>query len=214
MKKYGLLLAMLFFTCGCTNIANKNITELASNVLAKDINLTNQFRDGYKYYLPRDLALIDKSDYNEIIKSANYNYYLYIDVISFVNDTNNNYDINLDAYYSAEIKSDKHYGYIEINEYQNKYHLEMMYNYAKIEVIVAKTDIKETVMNAMLILSSIEYNKDILVNLVGDNVLNFTEIQFDMFKAKEQENNLLKVEEYEEEYGTYKGDIPDTDLIK
>ena len=70
-----------------------------------------------------------------------------------------------------------------------------MYNYAKIEVIVDKDDINRCVSNAIIILSSVDFNNEILTNIVGDNVLQFNEEEFDIFKTKKQTSDFLDVEE-------------------
>jgi hypothetical protein len=68
-----------------------------------------------------------------------------------------------------------------------------MYNYAKIEVMVEEDDINYAVTNAMIVLSSIDYNSDILSSIIGDNVLEFNEETFDIFQAKKKETTYLDV---------------------
>ena len=70
-----------------------------------------------------------------------------------------------------------------------------MYNYAKIEVIVDSNKINEAITNSIVILSSINYNKDILANIIGDNVLQFNEEKFDIFKTKKTDSDFLDVEQ-------------------
>ena len=69
-----------------------------------------------------------------------------------------------------------------------------MYNYAKIEVIVDSNNLKEAITNSIVILSSIDYNKDVLANIIGDNVLQFNEETYDIFKTKKQDSDFLDVE--------------------
>jgi hypothetical protein len=69
-----------------------------------------------------------------------------------------------------------------------------MYNYAKIEVIVDESGIKEAVSNAMIILSSVKYNNEIIENIIGDNILQFKETDFNIFETKKTESNFLEVE--------------------
>ena len=67
-----------------------------------------------------------------------------------------------------------------------------MYNYAKIEVIIDEKRINEVIGNAMIILSSIKYNDEVINNLMGDNVLDYKEIDFDIFKTNKEDNNILE----------------------
>ena len=89
----------------------------------------------------------------------------------------------------------------------------MMYNYAKIEVMVEEKDINETVTNSMIILSSIEYNNKVINHLIGNGSFNGTETDFNIFKTKKNESNFIN---YIKEYDKYEEteDVPDLDLIK
>ena len=119
--------------------------------------------------------------------------YFYVDVISYYNKVVKKYEVNKNAYYSKEINNDDKFGYIEINRYDNDYFLlEIMYNYAKIEVIIDEKRINEVIGNAMIILSSIKYNDEVINNLMGDNVLDYKEIDFDIFKTNKEDNNILE----------------------
>ena len=67
-----------------------------------------------------------------------------------------------------------------------------MYNYAKIEVIIDEDRINDVVSYAMIVLSSIKYNDEIINNLMGENVLDYKEIDFDIFKTN-KDDNILEV---------------------
>jgi hypothetical protein len=215
MKKILLCLLVLFISTGCINVQNTDIDILTERVLKKNIKLENQYRTGYKYYLPRGMSIIDKTDYNEILVDDRNIYYLYIDLISNYNNIKTDYEEDYIIYYSRIIKKDNKEGFLSIKESNDKYLVEMVYNYAKIEVMVDESDIKSTVINSITILSSIEYNKEVVDKIVGSDEYSFTEEQLDIFKNKKNnESNMLQ---YEEEYGTYKDDkedIPDLDVIE
>ena len=70
-----------------------------------------------------------------------------------------------------------------------------MYNYAKIEVMVDKDLINDTLINCVNILSSIKYDDTIIKNLLNDDKLDYTEEIFDMFKDAEDNSNILHFEE-------------------
>ncbi len=86
-----------------------------------------------------------------------------------------------------------------------------MYNYAKIEVIVDKSNLNEAMLSIINILKSVEYNDSIIANLMGDDVLNFSEEEFNIFNTKGSESNYLTVDKDASKEEDTK--IPDPDLI-
>ncbi len=213
MKKVLMIILPLLFLTGCSNLNKSTLEQIEKDVLSSKVSLTNQFRNGYKYYLPRDLNVIENLDYNEIITNNKYKYYLYVDIISYNNKTKNDYIIYNSAYYSNKIKNGEKFGYLEINKQKNKYLVEMMYNYAKIEVMVEEKDINKAVTDSIVILSSIEYNNNVINHLMGDSEFNASEKDFNIFKTKKDSSNFIN---YINEYDTYKEDeeVPDLDLVK
>jgi len=196
MKKIFLLGIILFLVSGCTNIKESNINTLINETIKSNINTTNINRNGYKYYLPKGLSIKSSKTYNEILTNHKYMLYLYIDIVSYNNKTNFSYTINSNAYYSKSIENGSNKGYIEINKYKNdKYLIEIMYNYAKIEVIVLLSDIKEIVTYASTILSSITYNDNVIEKYLSSNVYDSAEEDFDIFKIVGSDNFLQFTEE-------------------
>ena len=171
----------------------------------------NIYRTGYSYYLPRGMKVADSTLYNEVIEDANSKYYLYVDVVSFYKKITKEYEINNNAIYSSKINYNDKFGYVEVNLLKNdKYLVEIMYNYAKIEVIVDKSKCKEAMLSIINILKSVEYNDSIIANLMGDDILNFNEEEFNIFNTKGSESNYLTVDnDYKEE----EEKIFDPDLI-
>ncbi len=213
MKKIILFFLIIIFLSGCTTVENLSYDEIINNILEKDINLENQYRNGYKYYAPRGVNVLNKTDYNEKLKDQRNTYYLYIDLISYYNNKQVDFKNQENVFYNKEINHDDKYGYINISLTNDKYLIEMMYNYAKIEVIVDEKDLNITIHKAITILSSIKYNKTLIEELVKSDQFVFTEKEINIFATKENnESNMLK---YEEEYGKYKEDeLPDLDIIE
>ena len=150
---------MCLLLCGCKSVQKMSIQEIIDNGTNKTVNVYNTYRKGYKYNLPKGLGVLNSSDYNEVIMTGNYKYYLYIDAVSYYNKVIETYEVRDNCYYSKPISFEDRYGYIEINEVgKDKYLIEIMYNYAKIEVIVKKADINVTVANAIRVLTSIKFN--------------------------------------------------------
>ena len=176
MKKVFLLGVLLLALTGCSSIQNSTIDTILSNSVNSKVTTTNINRLGYSYYLPKGLVIKSSKDFNEIISDQRYLYYLYVDIVSYDSEITFNYKINNNAYYSANLNNNSKKGYIEVNNYENdKYLIEIMYNYAKIEVIAYEKDIKNVVAYAMSILSSITYNDNIIENYLGDDVFLSTE---------------------------------------
>ena len=205
-----LLLIGLFSLCGCSNIKNMN-TDSLLNELANKTGKYNEVNRAFKYYLPSGLSIDSYDDYNAVFSSANYKYYLYVDVVSYEKKIEKDYHINDKAIYSSKISFEDKFGYVEINLLKNnKYLVEIMYNYAKIEVIVDKRYCNEAMLSIINILKSVEYNDSIIANLMGDDILNFSEEEFNIFNTKGSESNYLTIDNnYKEE----EEKIPDTDLI-
>ena len=210
MKKIILIIIILVFTAGCTNINKLSYDDVVNNITTISTK-DNIYRTGYSYYLPRGMKVADSTLYNEVIEDANSKYYLYVDVVSFYKKITKEYEINNNAIYSSKINYNDKFGYVEVNLLKNdKYLVEIMYNYAKIEVIVDKSKCKEAMLSIINILKSVEYNDSIIANLMGDDILNFNEEEFNIFNTKGSESNYLTVDnDYKEE----EEKIFDPDLI-
>lgn len=194
-KRIILFMICTFLLCGCTYINKTSYKDIITSVVTSEYNLINEYHTGYKYYMPNGLDSIMVSNFNEKLNDGKYNYYLYVDVVSYYNRVINEYEINTNAYYSDKINFEDKFGYIEINRQENnKYFIEIMYNYAKIEVIVDECDLNKVITNSIIVLSSISYNNEILSNIVGENIFDFNDEEFNIFKVKRQSSNYLEVE--------------------
>lgn len=210
MKKIILIISFLFLITGCTNINNMSYEDLTQKFALDDIK-ANTIRTGYKYYLPRNMQVVDSSLYNEAIEDKYNVYYLYVDVVSYFKKQDSEYKINDKAIYSTSINYDDKKGYLEINLIENnQYLVEIMYNYAKIEVIVDIKNCKQAVLSAITILKSIEYNDNVIANLQGDDILNFYEEEIDIFNTKGNTSNYITKDD---NYESVEETVPDTDLL-
>lgn len=216
MKKLGILLGILLFVSGCSviSIDDNSIDGVVSSVLSYESDLANQSLQGYKYYLPKGVRQITQTSTNTVLLDQKNYYYLYVDTVAYYHHTEEEYQERDDRYYSRSLDYNGNKGYLEINVVNDKYFIEMMYHYAKIEAYVTKEDLTVALTNICTILSSIRYNDSVLATLVGDNVLNYKEESFDIFKPKREEGNFL---DYVEQFGTYQdidNEIPDEDTIE
>ena len=199
MKKLFLLGAILLMLTGCSSIESSGIDTILNDGLNSRVTTTNVNRMGYRYYLPRGLILKSSENFNEIISDQKYLYYLYVDVVSYDSSIGFTYNINPDSYYSASLTYQDEIGYVEINNYENdQYLIEIMYNYAKIEVVAYERDIKKVVAYAISILSSITYNDSVIENYLGDDVFLSSEETYDIFEIVGSDNYLQFAEDTEE----------------
>lgn len=212
MKKVLVMLLFIFLICGCTKVSDTDINILIDNAINSNSIHQNTNRVGYSFNKPYGATLMDSSSYNETFRIDDIFYYLYVDIVSYYNKVNANYEENDISYYSRKISNKNKFGYIEINEVDdNKYLIEIMYNYAKIEVMVRENEIKNAVTYAISILSSINYKDKVIENIMGNDVLNVYEENVDIFKTVGQDNNSLK---YIDDNSIYDKDvIPDMDLV-
>ncbi len=211
MKKAILLLLVLFLVTGCVNINNSNIDTIIDDSLKTKIKMHNVTSSGYKYYLPKGISIIKEKDNNYILMDEdNHKYYLYVDIVSRYHKTESNYEVVNDVYYSGNLNKDDKFGYLEINELSDKYFIEMMYNYSKIESFIDKDSLNKVIANISTILNSVSYNEEILNTLIGDNVLKYNEETYDIFKTKRQTGDFL---DYIELYDTYVEDVKEEDVI-
>lgn len=214
MKKAILLFLLVLATTGCVDIGKSSYDEIANEIINTDAKMANTYRKGYKFYLPQSLYVVSSANYNEIIKSEKETFYLYIDLISYLNKFAVVYEQEENIFFK-DLTTEDNSGYIEIKNVENdKYLVEIAYNCAKIEVIVEKGREKQVVSEALIILSSIQYNDSFLTNLSSESLLNYKEENVDIFdKGTSGDNsNIL---EWKDEYDGYDEDkIPDWDHIQ
>ena len=196
MKKVLLLCLLLLLTgCSVVRIDTSSVDNIVNVVLSKDNKLYNHIGKGYKYYIPRGVSYIDTNDYNDVLYSNGIYYYLYIDVISYYYDKVQQYEVNENAYYSKSISINDKDGYLEINKQDDdRYFIEFMYNYSKIEVIAEYEQINDIVLNATYILSTIKFNDNVIKAMLDDNFL-ASEEKYDIFTSKKETDDFLKLEE-------------------
>lgn len=215
MKKlFVLLLAILLVTgCSINSFNYDDLDVVIDKVLEQNIKLDNVVLEGYKYYIPHGVILKEKHDYNQLLSYNNNDYYLYVDIISYYYKSNIKHKENSNLYFSKNINYKNKSGYIDIKENDDDYYIEAYYNYAKIETYVKKDDLKDSVINICYILNSIQFNKNIIESMVGDNKLNYSSEQFSLFDEEKDTSSFLQyVQEYDKYYDV-DGELPTDDQI-
>lgn len=199
MKKLIILLLIFLTGCSVVRIDTKSIDNILSVVLSKNNTLYNQVGQGYKYYIPRGVSYIETNGLNNTLYCKGNYYYLYVDVVSYYFKSNIEYVENEDVYYSKKIDNKNGKGYLEINEKDDMYYIEFLYNYSKIEAIVSKENLNDTILNASYILSTIKYNSNTIELMLNDDYFTNRAGKYDEYSSKEESNKFQLIIDEEEE---------------
>lgn len=212
MKKTILILLVVFLTCGCVRINDASIDDLVRTTINAKYNLYNHINKGYKYYLPRSLKSTVTNEYNEIIKSKYYDYYLYVDLVGYYNKKHLDFKENNNIYYSKLLNKGDKVGIINVTKNDDVYLVQIIYNYAKMEVKCNYVNLNEVITNSLVVLSSIQYVDDVVVSLLNENDFTSAEEQVSIFKDNSGEANTL--ENFDDTYTGNEEDDYDPDVIK
>ena len=212
MKKLIVLLSIVSLTvtgCSIHKLDRQDIGKNIKTLLSEKVHNYNVFYEGYKYYVPKGIRFIDKEDYNAILKdSYNNRYYLYVDAISYYHKAENDYEVKSDSHYSKKLNYNKKTGYIQIDTIEDKYFIQFVFNYVKIEAYINKTDLVDVITNMCSILRTVKFNDSILESLIGENRLDYKEEDYTLFKADSSKETFLDVVE-RGETDRYKKDLED-----
>lgn len=194
MKRILLIILISFFLTGCTivRINTDSIDTIVNVILSKDNNLYNRVGRGYKYYIPRGVSYIDTNETNEKLYSKGNYYYLYVDVISYSKKISNDFKSDEDLFYSKKFSKEDGYssdGYLKITKKDNLYYIEFVYNCATIETMVSEKNINDAVLNSAYILSTIQFNDDVIDLMIDDEKIGNREEKYELFKNKQTEKN-------------------------
>ena len=215
IKKILLVLICLLVLSGCKieNISDKDVNKNLNLIMNKKIKNTNKSAIGYKYFLPSYMSVINSNDFNEEIYYNGNIFYLYTDIVSYYHKVNKTYEIDSKAYISKKLNYNKKTGYLEVNKYNNKYFIEMMFNYAKIEGYCNKYELIDTISSLAYVLTSINYNDNTIETLLGDKRFDLSDNEtYNIFNAKKkQDSNFLN---YVDEYDKYNGSDASTLIEK
>ena len=205
MKKLIVLLSVLVFVltgCSAYVIKTDNLDKTIEDILYSSNRIYNTNFEGYKYYVPKGMKYINKEEYNAIFRDRyNNKYYVYVDAVSYYHKVKSNYKTKSNLYLSKKLKNKDKFGYFEIKELKNgKYFIEAMYNYVKVESIVKKESLQDSVIKICSMIGNVKYNRKVLTTLIGNKKLSYREEKFSISKKKNNDTNFLDyVNEYESE---------------
>ena len=215
MKKIFILLSMILVVTGCSinRLNNQDIDSVIDYILKQDIKMNNVVLEGYKYYIPHGVTLVEKHDYNQVLSYNNNDYYLYIDVISYYHKEEIKHSNDYSLYLSKSLSYNDKQGYIDIKENEDNYYIEIYYNYAKVESYVKKDDLEDSIINICYVLNSLKFNDKVIESIVGENKLDLSSESFSLFDEKKDTSSFLQyVKEYDKYYDV-DGELPTDDKI-
>ncbi len=211
IKKILLILVIILSVYGCSNVKSYSYDDIVNMISTKE-KTANTHKKGYQYNVPRGLKVSNSGTNYAILTSGDATYYLYFDLISYFNKQEISIPTNPGIYFKL-LNYDNKTGYVNIKLWENnQYLIEIMYNYAKIEVMVDESLINKTLINSINILKSIKYNDVVMESLLNDDDLNYTEEIFDLFgKVKDNSNILDYAQSNENNQDEF--EIKDTDYV-
>ena len=199
MKKFTLLMTVLclMFITGCTmvRVDTSSIDNIVNVVLSKENVLYNHIGKGYKYYIPRGVTYIDTIEFNDKLYSNGNYYYLYIDAISYYYQKEIKHSKSSDSYYYKDININNKGGYIDIQQVEDKYLIDFMYNYAHVQSLVKKEDINEVILNSSYILSTVKFNNKVIRIMLNEDYFKYKEEKFQLFEEEKKNDNFLEYSE-------------------
>ena len=199
MRKIIILVLCLFVLTGCSsNVDINNIDSILETFLNKSTSLVNNYSNGYKYYLPNGVRIINSSDYNEKLYYNGYYYYLFVDVASYYYKTDINYNIDSNLYYSNTLEYNGIKGYAEIEELDDLYRVKVYYNYSSIETYVDYDNLGQSMINICYILNSIKFNDPVTEIVVGNKEMDLSEEVFDFYTPRKEGNFIDHINKYDE----------------
>ena len=192
MKKKLFLLVIIMICCvGCANIKNYSYDDIV-NLIAEKPKGANTYQKGYSYFIPKGLSLANSKVSFAIIESDKTNYYVYFDLISYINKKEITTPKKENPLYEKKINYNNKIGYVSVVLAENdKYLIEIMYNYAKIEVMVDSKNVNKALINSVTILNSVKYDDAVIKKMLIDDNLTYTEEVFDMFKKTKSSSDYL-----------------------
>lgn len=196
MKKFLLPLLIILLLTGCSKIDTKTTeySSIVNTVLSNSNKSVNTASVGYKYYTPVGVNLVYDNEANKEFKIRDTNIFLYVDIVSYYYKNNLNYDeIENNNFYSSKFSD----GFISIAKENELYFLKIVYNYAKIEAYVKEKDLVDIISYSTIILNSIDYNDNLINNLIEKGITFEGSITYEIKKPDDSES---KFSQYLQEY--------------
>ena len=138
---------------------------------------------------------------------------MYVDITSYYYKNSLNYKEIEDSYYSSKVSSGDKTGFIKITKTDDdKFYVEIVYNYAKVEVYTDQYNLNDIITLSSILLNNISYNDNIIENLLDDNHNSGSDITYNIDKPEDASSDFTQyLNEYitEEEADTGSEKLPD-----
>lgn len=196
-KKIIIVLCLFLFT-GCTKTYYMNslsYEEILNYATIEENDLHNTNNKGFKYYLPTGFSVTKDDGFNQTLTSHNNIYYLNIDIVSYYYKKGTEETKEIDDYYFYKFNKNGKDGYLRITKNNDKFFVELCYNYAIIEVEVEESEIKYAVSRGITILNSVKYNDTVIEKKLNDKDIESKETAYKIPEPKEK-NETKNVLEY------------------
>lgn len=197
MYKKILIIFLIFILLGCKRIdSNTNYIDYVVSCL-NESSVTNDVSLGYKYYVPRGVKKIKESDYNQVFQAYDTSIYLYVDVISYYYQKDLNISSNDDYFYFEKILNNNKTGYIRIVRENDKYLVDILYNYSKIEFCTDEDNLRKLIVISTIILNSVDYNNTVIEKVLEGDLGEFSDFTYEVDKPEGAVSNFSQIlEEY------------------
>lgn len=196
-KKIIIVLCLFLFT-GCTRTYYMNslsYEEILNYATIEENDLHNTNNKGFKYYLPTGFSVTKDNGFNQTLTSHNNIYYLNIDIVGYYYKKGTEETKEIDDYYFYKFNKNGKDGYLRITKNNDKFFVELCYNYAIIEVEVEESEIKYAVSRGITILNSVKYNDTVIEKKLNDKDIESKETAYKIPEPKEK-NETKNVLEY------------------
>ena len=203
LKKIILLLLCVSVLSGCSivRINTKNYNANINNVLKRKNYKVNTNSIGYQYYLLNGITKKEGNEFNQVLRSSNGTYYMYVDLVSYYHKTSKDYTASKKAYISEPINYKNNTGYLEVIDKKDYYYVKAMYNYSKIEAHVSKKKLDDALPEIFYTLSSVKYNDTIIEDILGSEKYDLSENkEYNLFNIDNDaggSNYLEEVKKYD-----------------
>lgn len=194
IKKILLVLCICLVSgCSIIRINTPSYETNIYNVLKRKNHDVNTNSVGYQYYLLNGVTKKEGNDYNQILKSSNGTYYMYVDLVSYYHKVSKDYTEKDNVYISKKINYEDNSGYLEVIDRKDYYYIKAMYNYSKIEAHVSKKKLNDALVEIFYTLSSIKYNDTIIEDILGSDKYDLSENkEYKMFDIDTSNSNYLE----------------------
>lgn len=216
LKKIILLILCTVLLTGCsiTRINTNSYDTNIYNVLKRKNYKVNTNSVGYQYYLLNGITKKEGNEYNQVLKSSNGIYYMYVDLVSYYHESSKDYNIDKSLYISKKINYKDNTGYLEVIDKKDYYYVKAMYNYSKIEAHINKNKLNDALVEIFYTLSSIKYNDTIVEEILGSDKYDLSENkEYNLFNIDNDDGESNYLEEVKK-YDVYDAEEDAQNLIE